>query len=302
MAKQTSVTSMPPDAKVAWTAAKQHGVVDLAQLRAAGLTRSGVRRRVAAGWLHWRHRGVYAVGHAGLTERGHWMAAVLAGGKGAVLSHRSAGAMWRLCHDAQDPEITVPGSKRRGVHAGRLRPDEVVIFDGIPVTSVGRTLLDLAEILTVEQLVPVIDNATNARRLGRTTMPSVISAAGGRRGLKTLKEALLRTRPEDVLTRSELERRALRLVGRPAPAMNVRLHGYEVDMLWRDAGLVVELDGSAYHDPERDTRKTNNLMARGWTVLRFTWRQVVNDPTWVVQSLQAVRSRAACPGSPSSSA
>jgi hypothetical protein len=88
-------------------------------------------------------------------------------------------------------------------------------------------------------------------------MPSVIKGARGRRGLKALKQALLMTRPEDVLTRS---------------------------------------------DPERDTRKTNNLMARGWTVLRFTWRQVVNDPAWVVQSLQAVRSRAACPGSPSSSA
>jgi very-short-patch-repair endonuclease len=302
MAKQTSVTSMPPDARVAWTAAKQHGVVDLAQLRAAGLTRPGVRRRVAAGWLHWFHRGVYAVGHAGLTERGHWMAAVLAGGKGAVLSHRSAGAMWGLCPDAQDPEITVPGSKRRGVHAGRLRPDEVLIFDGIPVTSVGRTLLDLAEVMSLAELVRCIDNATNARRLGRTTMSSVIKGAMGRRGAKGLKEALLITRPQDVLTRSELERRARRLVGRPVPEMNVRLHGYEVDMLWRAEGLVVELDGSAYHDPERDTRKTNDLMAQGWTVIRFTWRQVINDPTWVVERLQAVRSRAACPGSPSSSA
>jgi very-short-patch-repair endonuclease len=177
-----------------------------------------------------------------------------------------------------------------------------VIFDAIRVTSVGRTLLDLAETLSVKQLVSVIDNATNARRLGRTTMSSVIKGATGRRGAKRLRQALLITRPQDVLTRSELERRARRLVGRPVPEMNVRLRGYEVDMLWRAERLVVELDGSAYHDPERDTRKTNNLMARGWTVLRFTWRQVVNDPTWVVQSLQAVRSRAACPGSPSSSA
>jgi hypothetical protein len=288
-------------------AARQHGVVEHGQILRVGVTRSGVDRRVAAGWLHRKHLGVFAVGHPALTPRGEWMAAVLACGGDAVLSHRSAAALWGLAPDGARPSVTIPGRRRQGpasieVHSGRLRPDEMVIFDHIPVTSVGRTLLDLAEILTVEQLVPVIDNATNARRLARTTMPSVISAARGRRGLKTLKEALLLTRPEDILTRSELERRALRLVGRPAPEMNVRLHGYEVDMLWRDAGLVVELDGSAYHDPERDTRKTNNLMARGWTVLRFTWRQVVNDPTWVVQSLQAVRSRAACLASPSSSA
>ena len=224
-----------------------------------------------------------------------------------MLSHRSAAALWGIGRDGERPAVTTPGVDKRGgahveVHAGRLRPDEVVLFDGIRVTSVGRTLLDLAETTTVEELVKIIDNATNARRLGRTTMPSVINGAPGRRGLKTLRAALLRTRPEDVLTRSELERRALRAIGPPKPEVNVRLHGYEVDLLWRDQRLVVELDGSAYHDPERDTRKTNNLIVHGWTVLRFTWRQVVNDPTWVVESLQAVRSRAACPASPSSSA
>jgi hypothetical protein len=182
------------------------------------------------------------------------MAAVLACGTGAVLSHRSAAAWWEIGRDGAVPSVTVPARRRRGparidVHTGRLRPDETVILDGIRVTSVGRTLLDLAEILTVEQLVPIIDNATNSRRLGRNTMSSVINAAPGRRGRKTLKRALLMTRPEDVLTRSELERRALRLVGRPAPEMNVRLHGYEVDMLWRGERLVVELYVSAYHEP-----------------------------------------------------
>jgi len=246
---------------VAWTAARQHGVVSHAQLLDAGVWAAGVKHRVAAGWLHRVHRGVFAVGHPALTKHGRWAAATLACGPGSVLSHRSAAALWGIGRDA-----------------------------------------DLAETTTVEELVKIIDNATNARRLGRTTMPSVIKGAKGRRGLKPLKTALLRTRPEDVLTRSELERRALRVIGSPKPEVDVRVDGYEVDLLWRAARLVVELDGSAYHDPERDTRKTNNLMARGWTVLRFTWRQVVNDPTWVVESLQAVRSRAACPASPSSSA
>jgi very-short-patch-repair endonuclease len=294
MAHLRSVTPLPPDARVAWRAARQHGAISLDQLAAAGITRWGVQRRVAAGWLHREHIGVFAVGHPGLTPRGRWMAATLAGGDEAVLSHRSAAALWGIGRDGDTPSITVPGTKRRGtdrleVHAGRLRGDETVILDDIPVTSVGRTLLDLAEIVTVSELVRVIDNATNARRLGRNTMPSVINGAMGRRGVKTLRQALLITRPEDVLTRSELERRALRIVGSPRPEVNVRLHGYEVDLLWRDARLVVELDGSAYHDPERDTRKTANLMAHGWAVMRFTWRQVVNDPDWVSSRLAAWR-------------
>jgi very-short-patch-repair endonuclease len=289
-----SVTSMPKDATVAWIAARQHGAIGHVQLLDAELSQTEIRRRVAAGWLHREHIGVFAVGHPGLTPRGRWMAATLAGGEGAVLSHRSAAALWGVGRDGDVPSITLPGTKRRGtatleVHAGRLRPDEVVIYEDIPVTSVGRTLLDLAEIVTLHELVRTIDNATNARQLGRNTMSSVISAAKGRRGAKPLRQALLITRPEDVLTRSELERRALRIVGSPRPEVNVRLHGYEVDLLWRDVRLVVELDGSAYHDPERDTRKTANLMAHGWAVMRFTWRQVVNDPAWVRSRLAAWR-------------
>jgi very-short-patch-repair endonuclease len=307
MTSTKSITSMPADAQVAWIAARQHGVVSRAQLLGAGLTRAGIEHRVAAGWVHRRHRGVYAVGHPGLTPRGAWMAATLACGADAALSHRSAAALWGLARDGVVPSVTVPGGRRRGaigidVHTGRLRPGETMLVDGIRVTKVARTLLDLAEVLTLDQLVQAIDNATNARQLRPTLMSSMIRESRGRRGLKPLKQALLMTRPEDVLTRSELERRARRLVGRPVPEMNVRVGGYEVDMVWRDVRLVVELDGSEYHDPERDTRKTNNLMALGWTVQRFTWRQVVNDPSWVISRLQAVRSRAACPASPSSSA
>jgi hypothetical protein len=290
---------MPKDAQVAWIAARQHGSISHAQLVSVGLSQTEINGRVAAGWLHRRHLGVFAVGHPGLTARGRWAAATLAGGDGAVLSHRSAAALWDIGRDGEVPSITVPGTKRRPragleVHAGRLRGDETVRFDGIRVTSVGRTLLDLAETLTVTQLVPIIDNATNARHLGRTTLPSVIQAAKGRRGLKTLKRALLVTRPQDVLTRSELERRALRLIqgtGLPAPEVNQRLHGLEVDLLWRDHGLVVELDSRQHHGTDialdRDTRRAGDLMAHGWLVGRCTWRQVVNDPGWVSSRLAA---------------
>jgi hypothetical protein len=287
---------MPKDARVAWMAARQHGVVDHAQLLEAGLTPAALKHRVAAGWLHRKHRRVYAVGHPGLTQRGRWMAAVLSGGDQAVLSHRSAGALWGICLDAPYPEITAPLRSCGGriVHKGVIRPGDTLVVDGIRVTKVGRTLLDLAEVLALEQLVSAIDHATNTRRLGRGTMPAVIKAAKGRRGLKPLKQALLITRPQDVLTRSELERRALNLVataGLPAPEMNVRLHGYEVDMLWRAAHLVVELDSREHHGTDtaqdRDTRRTGNLRKRGYTTLRFTWRQIVNDADWVTSVLTA---------------
>jgi hypothetical protein len=294
MTPLTAGTSLPKDARVAWIAARQHGVISHAQLLDAGISRDGVKGRVAAGWLHRVHRGVFAVGHAGLTPRGFWVAAVLSGGDGAALSHRSAAALWGIWRDGDRPAITSNGVDRRGApgvetHVGRLRPGETIVVDGIRVTKVARTLLDLAEVLTLDHLVRAIDNATNARHLRPTLMSSMIKESRGRRGLRPLKQALLITRPQDVLTRSELERRALKLIkraGLPQPEVNVRLHGYEVDLLWRDAGLVVELDGSEYHDPERDTRRDNNLRAHGWSVSRFTWRQVVNDPDWVVACLR----------------
>lgn len=285
---------MPVDARVAWRAARQHGVIDRHQLLEAGVSRAGVERRVAAGWLHRKHRGVFAVGHPGLTQRGVWMAAVLAGGDDAALSHRSAGALWGLCLDAKQPEITAQARTRANltVHRYAIRPGDTLFVDGIRVTKVARTLLDLAEILPLEQLVQAIDNATAQRHLRPTLMSSMMERSPGRRGLKPLKHALLITRPQDVLTRSELERRALRLVKRarlPDPEVNVRLHGHERDLVWRDRRVVAELDGREHHDRddayERDTRRDTDLVARGWTIARFTWRQVVNDQTWVVDRL-----------------
>jgi hypothetical protein len=286
----TAGTSLPKDARVAWIAARQHGAISHSQLIEAGLTQAGIDRRAAAGWLHRVHRGVYAVGHPGLTTHGRWQAAVLTGG---VLSHRSAAALWGIWRDGARPAITTGGVDRRGArdvetHSGCLRPGETMFVEGIRVTKVARTLLDLAEVVPLDHLVQAIDNATNNRHLRPKLMSSTMRESRGRRGLKPLRQALLITRPQDILTRSELERRALRLVqraGLPRPEVNVRLHGYEVDLLWRNHRLVVELDGSEYHDPERDTRRDNNLRREGWSVSRFTWRQVVNDPDWVVACL-----------------
>jgi very-short-patch-repair endonuclease len=301
MAQRKSDTSMPPDARVAWVAARQHGVIAHDQLARVGVTRFGVHRRVAAGWLHRRHVGVFAVGHPALTDRGRFSAAVLAGGPGAVLSHRSAAALWGLMREAQVVDITVPGRSRRGpagvvVHAGRLAAADVTRIDGIPVTSLPRTLLDLAEVVSVGELVACIDHTGNRLRPG--LLASMIADHRGRRGLKPLRQALMITRPQEILTRSELERRALKLVATaqlPEPEVNVRLYGYEVDLLWRERRLVVELDGRRWHDTpaarERDSRRDTNLLCRGYRVMRLTWRQVVNDPDWVAKRLTLVLRR-----------
>jgi hypothetical protein len=302
MAQPSSITSLPPDARVAWVAARQHGVIDHEQLARVGITRWGVHRRVSAGWLHRRHVGVFAVGHTALTERGRFTAAVLAGGAGAVLSHRSAATLWGLM-DVTDPmDITVPGRRRRGpagviVHAGHLAAKDIARIDGILVTAIARTLLDLAEVVDVPTLVACIDRTGNRLRPG--LMSSMLNEHRGRRGLKPLRQALLITRPQDILTRSELERRALSLIAAadlPAPEVNVRVYGYEVDLLWRAQRLIVELDGRRWHDNpaarERDSRRDANLVCRGYGVMRLTWRQVVNDPEWVrLRLCQALRRR-----------
>jgi very-short-patch-repair endonuclease len=302
MATSTSITSLPLDGRVAWVAARQHGAVGHDQLLAIGLSPGAVRHRVDAGWLHRKHRGVFAVGHPKLTSRGRFAAAVLAGGKGAVLSHRSAGALWGLMAETEMLDITVPGRRRApqpglALHTGRLRAKDVSRIDGIPTTSLPRTLLDLAEVVTVPELVACIDRTGNRLRPG--LMSSMINEHRGRRGLKPLRQALLITRPQEVLTRSELERRALQLIaaaGLPEPEVNVRLYRYEVDLLWRAQRLVVELDGRRWHDTpaarDRDYRRDVNLLCSGYGVMRLTWRQVVNDPVWVTRRLrQALRRR-----------
>jgi predicted transcriptional regulator of viral defense system len=160
----------PLDARLAALAARQHGVVARRQLRALGLHDTAITERVATGRLHRVHRGVHAVGHSVLTPRGRWMAAVLAGGPGAVLSHAAAGALWDLRRSAATRiDISVPRSgraKRDGLRVHRPRnlpPDETTTHDGIPVTTPARTILDLAATLQTRPLERLLDQAENAR-------------------------------------------------------------------------------------------------------------------------------------------
>src|SRR4051812_25632030 len=153
-----------PDAAVAALAGRQHGVVARRQLAALGLRSAAIDRRVAAGRLHPIHRGVYAVGHTVLALRGRWMAAVLAAGPEAVLSHRAAAALWAI-RPGTWIEVTAPHApRRRGIvgHRGTVAPDERTVRDGIPVTTVARTLLDLAAILEPRLLERAMDEAEHA--------------------------------------------------------------------------------------------------------------------------------------------
>lgn len=267
------------DRSLARLAAVQHGVVSSAQLADVGLDRSATMRRARAGRLHLIHRGVYAVGHAGIGFEGRLMAAVLACGPGSVLSHRSAAELWGMLPEARGPvHVTVP------THAGREKRHGLIVHrsvtlgsaaiaerEGIPLTSPRRTLEDLHRRLDAEQ---------HRRALRRAVDLGLLEVASWRR---------------EALTRSELERRFLALCRRrrlPRPEVNARIGGYEVDFLWPERMLIVETDGFEFHRSreafERDRERDAVLQARGYRVLRLTARQVEHDPAAVVRSLRAL--------------
>jgi very-short-patch-repair endonuclease len=265
-------------------AAVQHGVVSGEQLRAAGLSTSAVGRRVSRGLLHRVHRGVYAVGWARLTVRGRWWAAVLACGEGAVLSHASAGAAWELVSSAgREVHVSVPASdgrrRVRGVRVHRaasLTADDVTTLDGLPITTLERTLLDLAVTLAPDRLARAVERAEGTRPLDHRRL-----AAPGRPGNARLRAAL--AEPATV-TRSKLEERFLALLDRhglPRPLVNVRVGPYEVDFLWPEQRLVVETDGWEHHGTRRafqeDRRRDRYLVAAGHRVVRLTHDDVAED-------------------------
>jgi very-short-patch-repair endonuclease len=280
--------SARPDALVAELAARQHGVVTTDQLRARGVSRSAVARRLDAGRLHRIHRGVYAVGHRRLTFEGRCLAAVLACGEGAVVSHRGAGALWGLLLPSPRPiEVTVPGyggrRKQPGIVIHRsttLSTEQVTRRRGIPLTQPARTLQDLRRVLTGEQLRKATRRALDLRL--------DVGAA---------------LDPEPDLTRRKLERRFLRLCrsrSLPSPEVNARVGPYEVDFLWRDLSLIVETDGFRHHGNraafEADRARDSRLQALGYRVLRFTYRQVSEDPRAVVATLRDVMRASGGPG------
>jgi hypothetical protein len=278
-------------------------VVALRQLRDLGLSGSGARTRVARGALHRVHLGVYAVGHPTLTAKGRWAAGALACGPGAVLSHRSAAALWGVRATTRAAvEVTVPGQAgraRAGIHAHRCRLHDVerTTIDGIPCTTLARTLLDLAEVVDSDALEQACERAEVLELFDLREIEGVLARADGRQGAPLLRAALAESVTDAGFTRSELERRFLELctrAGLPRPLVNswVALEGggYEVDFLWAEQRLIVEVDGWSTHGNRRafrrDRRRDVDLEVEGYSVLRFTWEDVVLHGPEVVRKLR----------------
>jgi hypothetical protein len=293
------------DAEIWRLAASQHGVVSLAQLRALGVSDAQIKRRVADRRLHRVHRGVYAVGHAILTTRGRWLAAVLALGPAAVLSHTDAAALWDLTAPRRTwTHVTVPGGSRARrpgivVHGTRmLHPADRVTLARIPVTALARTLLDLAELVPSTQLQRAYERAARLGVLDIGAIEALLGRSNGRRGSRPLRKLLAYDPTPASEAVSELERLfvdVMRHGGVPAPLVNVLVEGYVVDAYWPASRLVVELDGHAYHGDrdafERDHARSVRLRLAGYEVLRFTYLQVTRQSLLVVAAVRDALAR-----------
>jgi very-short-patch-repair endonuclease len=268
------------DLVIARIAARQHGVVSLAQLEGARIRRQGIYRRIQAGRLHRLHRGVYAVGHRRLSFEGRCMAAVLALGDGAVISHRSAAALWCFLPPGDGPiHVTVSSDNGR---------------EGRPGIAIHRSHSLIAGVSTRRNGIAVTKPARTLRDLRRSSPKPVFQRAVRRAlDLRLIDKADLEREPD--LTRSELERLFLSLCRRhrlPRPEVNARLGPYEVDFLWRDRALIVETDGFRHHSSraafESDRGRDAELQRLGFRVLRFTYRQVTQERSAVVAALHSL--------------
>jgi very-short-patch-repair endonuclease len=286
------------DRRIDEVAARQHGVIALRQLEEVGLGRRGVSKRTSTGRLHRVHRAVYAVGHRGLSLHGRWMAAVLACGKGAVLSHGSAAVLWKLLRPLDGPShvsipVTTGRKPQRGITLHRCpslaEPSPLPSYlpsgggrgrrltthrDHIPVTTVQRTIEDL---------------------------PGHLPSRLVRRAIRQAEMMGFRLDGiESDRTRSDLESFFLALCrrhGLPPPEVNVKLGHWEVDFLWRAQRLIVETDSFAYHRGsiafQDDHARDLDLRQQGFAVRRFSERQLEEEPARVIANVRAALTAAA---------
>jgi len=281
----------------------QHGVVTRAQLLELGLSARRIERRVASGRLHPVWRGVYAVGRPQLGRLGRWMAASLACGPGAVLSHGSAAALWEFGPELPGlVEVSLPpgrSSRRAGIRAHRraaLLPADVTAREGIPVTSPVRTLIDLATQLPPGRLERAVNEADKLGRVRADTLRASLDEHRGEPGVAALRALLdpLSFRLSD----SELEtsfRPIARAAGLPTPETKARVNGYEVDFFWPELGIVVETDGLRYHrtasQQRRGLERDQAHLAAGMWPIRFSHWQVKHDAKHVRDVLRRTAAR-----------
>jgi very-short-patch-repair endonuclease len=280
----------PSDRAIAELARRQHGVVARAQLRALGLGDDAIDWRVRRRRLHRVHRGVYVVGYPHLTRNAGFMAAVLACGERAALSHFSAAVLWGLLSNEGKIHVTAPTCRaRRGlvVHRAQLAEEEIGKRAGIAVTSPARTLIDLADVAPKRTLERAFDEAEYLR-----LDCSGLAPRHGRRGSGRLASVLAVHAAGSTRTRSELEEMFLALCDRhglPRPEVNVHVEGYECDFVWREQRLIVETDGGAAHGTtrarNRDPLRDGDLMIAGWRVWRITYERLLREPDAIADQL-----------------
>jgi Protein of unknown function (DUF559) len=291
------------DAHIARLADRQHGVVARWQLIELGLSRRAIEWRLANRRLHRVYQGVYAVVLRSISPRGHRMAAVLAYGRRAVLSHRQAGSEWGICQfNQRRSQVTVPKTGRANrphirVHHADLHPEDVTVHNGIPVTSVARTLLDIAPDTASGNLLRMVEEADRRAIFDLGAVERVIARNLHHKGAKRL-SAVITDYREPPPVRSEFEREFLELIERegiPRPLINTEVCGAEVDICWPDAKLIVELDGRGYHSSphafETDRLRDARLLKAGYVVLRITYRRLRADPQGVIDDIFALLRR-----------
>jgi hypothetical protein len=296
---------LPRDAAIVAFARERHGVVTTAELAAFGLGTDAVTKRARNGRLFRHYRGVYSVGRPDLTPAGRRLAAVLACGPAAVLSHRSAAAQHGLLEDHRGrPDVTIKGGARRPrrdirVHSSTtLTAPDITAVDGIPCTSVARTLVDVGDHEGARLVERAVDQAEVLGLFDLIAVQDALARAGPRRGPGVLRTVLAEL-AEPTLTDRELEELFLALIraaGLPHPAVNEWITGdgwaYKADFLWRAERLVVETDSRTFHTSrkafEHDRLRDQHLTLAGFTVVRFTWRQITRDPRGVAATLAAL--------------
>ena len=294
----------PSDRAIAELARRQHGVVGRAQLRALGLGDDAIDWRVRKRRLHRVHRGVYVVGYPHLTRNGSFMAAVIACGERAALSHFSAAVLWGMLKDGGGAiHVTTPVGRERPdlvVHRAPLAEGEIRKRAGIAVTTPARTLIDLADVAPRRTLERAIDEAEYLR-LDCTGL----APRHGRRGTGVLSSVLAVHTAGSTRTRSEMEEMFLAMCdkhGLPRPEVNVYVEGYECDFVWREQRLIVETDGGAAHGTRRAQRRDPvrdaDLMIAGWRVWRLTYEQLLREPEAVAQQLAGLGITPALPQRP----
>ena len=305
---QTDATDEPVERRLARLARRQHGVVGRRQLLGAGVTKEEIDGRVRTGGLNLVHRGVYAVGHTAITPRGRWMAAVLASGPGAVLSHRSATALWGIWGSgAGEVHVTVPRKTRsqRSIrrHFSVLPDDEKAVVDWIPVTSAARAVLDLAAEKGEAAAETALRELEYLESFGPVSIPALLDRHPHHRGTPLVRICLDRLRDDPGgRVRSGLEESFLPFLDArhiPRPRLNAWLtlgdDRFQVDCLWSDARLVGELDDFHSHGSRRafrkDRKRDRRLGATGFHVVRITRDQIRDEPAAVAADLALLLSR-----------